>query len=424
MDAQFWANVFANIIGGINVLFNNNVSDRLNDTLEAVTNTQTFSLNPDEVLPFYRQIFYLAAVMSVILSLWGFVVGLFKRSPEALRKAVIDFFGTFLIGSFGLSIYSVLGYLTDQYGELVTGIAKSVAGTRGHWYDTIIQVQNSANPAESGVNYGLSQFGAYLLANQVQFIQFSVVPVIMFTLLAFVFRDGHFSGVFLKLGVAFLAVVLFTKMAVSTWLAVWSIALTYNTATGIPQLLILAIAFCGAGLTSITLFILFFIGRPKFRASVFGGLKQLVGGKKARDKAAKDEANVPARPSPTVNPSINPANNSAASPSVREKGQQVLDRGKQAYSKTKEVYVSSKDKVEKTNRIAHKVVIVSDTVGTVATFAAPKTAAVPYLGPIVAGTAVAARVVNVVGKKVEAGSAATLHPVDYMGRKNAENTES
>ena len=425
MDANFWAKVLSDIVGGFNVLLNNNVSSRINDTMQAVTKSKTFVLsNSSDFLTFYRQVFFLALIIAVVIGLWNIVFGLIRRRPDIIRRSLADFFGTFLIGAFGLTIYSGLAALADGYSDGVTSLAKTWAGTRGNWYDTIIQIQNSANPASSGVSYGFSQVGAYLLANQVQFIQFSVVPVLIFTLLAFVLRDGRFGGVFLKLSLVSLMVVLFTKAGVATWLAIWSVVLSFNATVGVSQILILAFVFCSAGQTSLILFILFFAGYKKFRTEVVGGLKQLFRGQKAQDMADREVMDVPGRPSPNVNPSINPSSNSSASPSVRERGERIMDRGRQTYGKGREYFESGRDKVEKTNRVAQKVVMVSGTVGTVASFVAPKTAAVPYLGPIVAGVAVAATATNAAGQKVVSATNATLHPVSHMERKNNEREKT
>lgn len=418
MDANFWANVFANILAGFNVLLSGNVSSHLTDTMAAVTSSPTFVLDQKHFLPFFRQVFFLALILASVATLWGLLSGMFRRDPRAIRNALFNFPATYGIGAFGLTIVSALASVADAYSQGVTELAKQATGARGNWYDTIIKVQNAADPASAGLAYAFSRIGAWILANQMTFIAIGGGVVVLFAMLAFVFRNGLLGNIFLRLSFASVAVVLLTKVIVSTWLAFWSFGLLYSVITGVPQLVVLGFVFWVAGCMSLILFGLFFAASKKFRAEI----KQVLGGKKAREKAAQEEMETARRPSPNINPSINPSANSSASPSVREKGQQILDRGRTAYTKGRAIYDTSMEKVEKTNRIAQKVVMVSDTVGTAATFVAPKAAGVPYVGPIVAGTAVAAKVVGAAGRKVVSATNTVQHPVDYMDRRNQERS--
>jgi len=409
MDAQFWADVINNILGGFGLIFGASVSDNIVTSLQTVTSASTILPNPDLILPFVQAIGFVALLLAIPVSLVNLLAGAFMRRSGYIQRAFIDFAGTYFIAAFGLTIYSIGSWIVNVFSQTVTEIAKNVLGTQGNWYDGILNAWSASGLVASGIDYFIAQIGGFLLVVQSTVLNLAVIPTILLFTMAFILRDRPIGRTFLTLTIVVLLITLFSKAIVASWLAIAAWMFSWvPVAFGIPETVLLAGTLFVAGMITPTILAVFIGGALISRTQIVGGVKGMFGNKEAKDSAQREEDTrntESAQRRYNTNPSTDPGYDSSASPNMRERAQSMKDRGQQMYTKGREYYDSGIDKAQKTQKTAHTVVMVSSVVESAAPMVAVKFGAVPYVAPIAAGLGVAAAGTKRVATKVESSAA-------------------
>jgi hypothetical protein len=234
--------------------------------------------------------------------------------------------------------------------------------------------------------------------------------------LAFVFRNGLFGGIYIKLTIIALVVLVSTKALVTIWLGFWSVALARSVAAGVESSTVVGLVLLTSGLFAVSILIVFLFSSGKLIAEIKSARKGGAIG------APLTQGDAGYRPPPRVTPLENPAYTSTPSPSVMEKGKSYIERGKQVATRTSDIYNSGKDKVQKANDVARKVVLISTAVEGGAAVVGVAFAGVPYVAPVSAGVVAVARGANAIASKAERSSNAVLHPVQTLSDRNDRRT--
>lgn len=414
---QFWADLLTNLFGGFSILLNNSVSDNLARTLQTVTTTDTLTLNTTQLFPFLLYTTFIASLLGFAMALVSVFRAMRLRTPAKFKTAMGDFFGTILIGYAGLTVYSILAYIIDLVCQMFTKSVTFFVDQQGVWYDTIVNLITVADPVDSVVATAVSRVGAFLLIIQSQILSVGIIPVILMSALAYVFRNGKYTQVFIRLAVAFLVVVLASKLLVCALLSVCAIVLNWSIVAGPPKVWLLAVIMLAAGTSWITLFVAFMVSSKVMKVNADNSKVNAEG--KLDSSTSSDSANRSSAKPVTVEPNYS----SVPSDEVYETAKSRTERAREFYGKAQETRVNAQIKLDKVNNIAQKVVLVSETTATVAPIVAKVGGGIPYVAPVAMGVGVTAAAVAPVARKVEKTTRATAHPVQYAQERSSQTTD-